>query len=177
MLQDDFILLRKMEEKDLPLKVKWINDPEVNKYLHYDLLVTLEKTKKWYKRIQLDNSRIDLVIETLDKKPIGFGGLLKINNRDKNAELFITIGEKSYWGKGYGILCVKLLLDYGFEKLDMDKIYVTTEKTNIGACKLYESMNFKKEGELRKQVYSLKDKKNVDLFFYGILRSEHYENK
>ena len=51
--------IRKFEEKDIPYKVKWINDDNNNKYLHYDLPIREDKTLIWFKSIVDREDRAD----------------------------------------------------------------------------------------------------------------------
>jgi len=176
MLKNNIVQMRDISHSDLELKVKWVNDPEVNRHLHYDIPISLENTEKWYNKIKTDNSRYDGFFETIDGEKIGFGGILNINNLDKTGELYITIGNKKFWNKGYGKSCVDLILKKGFKDLKLKKIYALTEIDNISACKLYESANFKKEGILRKQIFNNSKNENVDQIFYGILIGE-YKNE
>lgn len=175
MLENELVRMREISDEDLEFKVKWVNDPEVNRFLHYDVPISLDNTKKWYNRVKNDKCRYDGFFETIDGEKIGFGGILNINTCDKTGELYITIGNKDFWGKGYGKYCVDLILNKGFKDLKLNKIYATTEIDNISACKLYESANFKKEGALRKHIFNKSKKKNVDQILYGILREEYLD--
>lgn len=43
--KDMKIAIRKFERKDIPKKVEWINNPENNQFLHYDIPLCVEKPK------------------------------------------------------------------------------------------------------------------------------------
>ena len=83
------IRLRPLAEKDLELKVNWINDPDVNKYLHYELPLRIDKTRAWFQKTKDDESRYDFIIETKDKKAIGLIGFIGINYTHKTTEFYI----------------------------------------------------------------------------------------
>ena len=51
------------------------------------------------------------MVEKGNEQPIGILSLINIDNKNRNAECIIDIGEKEYWGKGYGSEGFKLLLD------------------------------------------------------------------
>ena len=91
------VKIRKFQFEDITAKVEWINNPENNRYLHYDLPLEYEKTVLWYERIKNRKDRYDAVIEA-DGVPVGLIGLLSIE--DKKAEYYISMGETSYKGKG-----------------------------------------------------------------------------
>ncbi len=167
------VTIRKFRREDIPLKVKWINDPNNNQYLHYDLPLEVGKTEKWFEKVENSDKRVDAVIE-LDNKPVGLIGLLCIDKKNKKAEYYITMGENTCKGKGVSKRASKLILKYGFEELGLNKIYLYTETDNIKAQILFESLGFKKEGLLKNDLYS-KDS-YVDRFLYGLLKEEWANN-
>ena len=91
---DGSVTLREFREEDIERKVRWINDPETHRYLHYDLPLEVEKTRSWF-RNKNEETRRDLVIE-YEGCPVGVIGLLDINSRDRKAEYYITMGEKTF---------------------------------------------------------------------------------
>ena len=135
------VILREFEEKDIPLKVEWINNPNNNKFLHYDLPLKVDKTIKWFR--EKDNGkRMDCMIE-YKGLPVGMIGLLQIDKANSKAEYYIIIGEESFKGKG---IATKAIIDYGFNVLKLHKIYLTVDSRNKIAIKLYEKSGFKLEG-------------------------------
>ena len=77
------VSIRKFEKKDIPNKVRWINDPENNTYLHYDLPLRVEPTEVWFEKNKERTDRYDAVIEA-DNIPVGLIGLLSIDKKHKN---------------------------------------------------------------------------------------------
>ena len=61
---------------------------------------------------------------------------------EKCAEYGIFIGEESARGKGAGTKSAKLILEYGFFTLGLDKIFLRVKKDNQGAIKSYEKAGF-----------------------------------
>ena len=41
------VTIRRFERADIPRKAAWINNPENNRYLHYDLPLEIGKTERW----------------------------------------------------------------------------------------------------------------------------------
>ncbi|MDO5138711.1 MAG: GNAT family protein [Oscillospiraceae bacterium] len=162
------ITLRQFEEKDIPAKVRWVNDPRNNTYLHYDLPLQEDKTLRWFKSHNGENTRYDAVIEA-DSVPVGLIGLLGIDRKNKKAEYYILLGETEYKGKGIAKRASELLLDYAFSSLQLNKVYLYTEVENIAAQKLFERVGFIEEGRAREDLYS--KERFVDRVMYGILRS------
>lgn len=157
------VRLRKFQEYDVPNKIKWINNPENNKYLHYDLPLIEEKTYEWYRSLEGRKDRYDAVIE-YNEVPVGIIGLLNIG--DGKAEYYITMGEKEYKGMGIAKEATKILLQYAFTSLNLQEVYLYTEEENIDAQKLFEKCGFV-------QQYLEKDSavnrgKLVNRYFYKV---------
>jgi diamine N-acetyltransferase len=169
-IKSENYILRPLKEQDLELKVKWINDPDVHAYLHYDVLLNLEKTRIWFEKAVKDDCRYDLVIETKEGLPIGIIGLIGINKRDNTAEIYIAIGEKNYWGRGVMVETERALIKWGFEHLGLEKIWAQTRDVNIASIIGMKKLGFKIEGTLRKEK-KVADKR-VDVIRVGILKEE-----
>lgn len=163
------VTIRKFERTDIPKKVEWINDPENNQFLHYDIPLSVEKTERWFDSHLGEDTRYDAVIEA-DGVPVGTIGLLEIDKKNGKAEYYIAMGEKAFKGKGVAKDASRLILEHGFEKLGLNRIYLFTEVENLEAQMLFESAGFKKEGTLRQDIFS--HGKYADRFIYGFLRED-----
>ena len=163
------VTIRKFERKDIPKKVEWINNPENNRYLHYDLPLEIDKTQKWFDSIQDRVDRYDAIIE-VDGIPCGTIGLLSIDKKNSKAEYYIAMGETSLKGKGVSTQASKLILEYGFKDLGLNRIYLFTETENTAAQKLFEKVGFIKEGCFQGDIFSRG--KFVDRFGYAIVRDK-----
>ena len=165
------IVLRKFGEKDIPNKIKWINDKNNNKHLHYDLPLEYDKTMSWFIKNKDRTDRFDAVIEA-DGIPVGLIGLLSIDRKNSKAEYYIVLGERKYKGKGIAKLASIQLLEYAFKKIEINKVYLFTEVENKNAQKLFEGVGFKKEGLLKQDI---KNKNRlVDRYVYGICREDYF---
>ena len=169
MWQEVKISIRKFERADIPKKVEWINNPENNQFLHYDIPICVEKTEMWFDSHLGEDSRYDAVIEA-DGVPVGTIGLLSIDWKNSKAEYYIAMGETVYKGKGVAKEASRLILEYGFEKLGLNRIYLFTEVENVAAQNLFERVGFKKEGVIRQDIVS--HGKHVDRIAYGFLRED-----
>lgn len=163
------ISIREMTEDELPLKVKWANDIDVNRYVGFDHEITITETKKWFRK-QLCDPNIKLFTIFYKKNAIGYLKLVK-NERYDNGELQITIGEKQHWGKGYGKVALIQFLKYCFYNEGLNKVYVYVYEWNKRAINLYTECHFAIEGRLRKhQKYF--DGKYYDMLIMGIIKNE-----
>ena len=142
--QYEDVVLRKFEESDISQKVEWINNPENNQFLHYDLPLEIEKTTNWFKNKD-DSKRVDCVIE-YKGIPVGLIGLLQIDRVNQKAEYYITIGEHDFKHKGIATKATKAIIEYAFEIQKLHKVYLTVDAKNENAIQLYEKAGFKREG-------------------------------
>lgn len=155
------ISIRKFEESDIPNKVKWINDPRNNTYLHYELPLEIKKTEKWFEANKNRTDRYDAII-LCDEIPVGLIGLLSI--KDGKAEYYVTMGESKYKGKGIAEKASLLLLEFARKKLNLKMIELYTEIDNIGAQRLFEQLGFVKQGIVKNSA--LNRGKSVDRLYY-----------
>ena len=166
----DHIRLRPLTEKDMVLKVKWYNDSTVRKTLVIDEVFELEKTVSWFRTLADNNSRKDFLVESLDGAPIGITGLIDVDRKNKTAQCYCVVGEKSFWGKGLGTEVHSVLFQWGFETLQIDKIWATIRTNNPAIFRVVEKLGFQIEGMLRKD--KIVDGERIDLYHIGLLRDE-----
>jgi ribosomal-protein-alanine N-acetyltransferase len=104
-------------------------------------------------------------------RPIGHVGLYKIDHRIRSAEFAIIIGDSTAWGKGLGRACTRFAVEYGFDELNLRRIYLEVLATNERAIKLYRSLGFVEEGRLRQAQW--KAGKYVDVLVMALLSEEY----
>lgn len=167
------ISIRRFNENDINYKVKWVNDPENNKYLHYALPLRADKTLDWYNAVKERKDRADYTILCNDK-PVGLIGLLNIDYENKKAEYYIMIGEKDYKGKGIAEAATNLLLTVSYNEYGLNRIYLFTRTSNLDAQKLFEKIGFNREGLLKDDI--IHNGCPIDRYIYG-LDLDAYMNK
>lgn len=148
------IRIRKHLEKDIPYRIKWLNNPKVNRFVGDEIGkgTNLTKEKAWFVNYKKsENKKFFTICD--NSKPIGFMGLSNINKVNKNADVFIAIGEDDYRGKGIGKIAMEWIINYGFKKLKLHKISLGVIKDNTPAIKLYQSLGFIIEGEMKDEVF------------------------
>jgi RimJ/RimL family protein N-acetyltransferase len=148
------IKIRKYSEKDIPYRVKWLSNSNVNKFIGDELgqKTNLQKEKEWFANYKkAKNKKFFTICD--NSKPIGFIGLSNISKPNKNADLFIAIGEDDYRGKGIGKIAMEWIIDYGFTKLKLHKINLGVIKDNVPAVNLYKSLGFVIECEMKDEVF------------------------
>lgn len=107
-----------------------------------------------------------MAIDTPAAEFIGYVELREINWRRRVGELRICIGEKHYWGQGFGTAAVKSFVSLVFGCLKVDYIYLRVYRSNVRALRCYEKCGFRVEGILRMKEYD-----DDDIILMGIRRS------
>lgn len=103
---------------------------------------------------------------------VGLHGLREIYH---SAEFRILIFHPDAIGKGIGTEATRLLVDYGFSRLNLNRIWLGVHEDNKGAIKCYEKAGFKIEGRLREELFT--HGKYWDAVRMGILRKEWESTK
>ena len=171
-LEGNKVRLRPFEERDLDHVMEWVNDPEVTRTLlvgRYPMTRTMEKA--WLdERLKGSTTEVSFVIESRAGEYLGGIGYFHILQLERHAELGLVIGRKTEWGKGYAREAMSLFVDYGFEQLNFNLIYLTVLPHNSRAHTIYTSLGFREEGRLRQRIY--RDGVYFDLLSLSILREE-----
>lgn len=170
MIRGERVHLRAIERTDIPTFLRWFNDAEVTQYLSMYLPMSETAEMRWYERQLDDSSNLVLCIETLDGIHIGNIGLHDIDTRARLAELGITIGEKAYWGQGYGRDAIRTLCRFAFHEMNLHRIYLRVISYNDRARRCYLAAGFTPEGTLREAHYSRGT--YHDMHVLGLLRHE-----
>ena len=171
MLKGPRITLRAITREDLSRYVTWLNDPEVSRHLGHLAPFNLDDEIDWYEAQRKNDSTLHLAIETENNEHIGSVSLMNINYRTQSSELGIVIGVKALWDKGYGGEAIEVLLRYGFENLNLNRIALLVDTDHPRAIKCYQRCGFSIEGEMRQVGF--RGDRFFNQYIMSILRSEY----
>ncbi|MHA1914631.1 MAG: GNAT family N-acetyltransferase [Promethearchaeota archaeon] len=156
----------------LSLYAKWWNSPEIRKFARSVFPKSIEDLKKNLEPSE-NTMRERLFFEIwhkADNKPIGYAGLEGIRWFDRRASLFYVIGEKQYWGKGFATEASSLIVNYGFNELNLHKITAGAFSPNKASICVLKKVGFQFELTRKKEIYI--DGQFVDSQEYSILKRE-----
>jgi diamine N-acetyltransferase len=165
--------VREIERGDLPVINRWRNDAEVVAYLGANFFfIASEIDGRWYDRYLAERDKAVrlAMMDGPDGALIGCVNLTNIHRVNRSAELSIVIGEKSYWGKGYGAAATDAILKHGFFDLNLHRIYLDVLATNDRAIRTYVKCGFREEGRHREAVY--KNGRFIDVISMALLEEE-----
>ena len=149
----EVIRIREKRIVDIPDEYSWRVDDELSRLdatrpltMSYDDFFRYTKEEMQFPSYRSKR----LAIDTLDGVHIGNVMYYDLNVRNREAELGIMIGDKGYWGKGYGTDIVKTLLTHLFLDIALDRVYLHTLAWNYRAQTSFEKAGFKKVRSVRR---------------------------
>lgn len=165
------VYLRPLEKSDVGVCCRWINDPEIRQFITNQSLLSFSQEEKWIESLNNGKEEIALAVVTKNQNlHIGNVGISNIDWINRRGTTGALIGEKDYWGKGYGTEAKLLLLKHVFDTLGLEKICSMVLSTNPRSKAYLEKTGYKEEGCLRR--HCLVDGKKVDIFVMALFRED-----
>jgi RimJ/RimL family protein N-acetyltransferase len=165
------LYFRPLEREDAPRLAAYVNDPDVRRTLSMYRPQSVAQEQGFIEALGQDEHRVVVGIARHEEPElIGITGLHGLDFRSRRAELGLFIGERSLWGQGYGTEATRMMLDYGFGTLNLNRVWLQVYGHHAAAARAYEKAGFRREGVQREQHFA--DGRYVDGVLMGILRSE-----
>lgn len=155
---------------------EWRNRPDLRRYFREYREISDEMQRRWYEeRVLTNKDQVDFEIhDQATGDLIGHCGLYYISWTNRTAEFTVYIGDMNYRRGGYGSDALRLLFSFGFDSLNLNRIWCEVYSNNE-AIQVYRHLGFKDEGCLRKHHYD--EGKYWDSYMLGLLKDEwHTEN-
>jgi len=175
-LETERLLLREITHTDLDAVYEYTKNPEIFKYMPFGPS-TYESAKNRIERLiekQNQDPRTDFDIAVTiksSKKLIGGCRLNKVLEIEGHVGYILS---RDHWGNGYATEAAKALTDYGFNVLNLHRIYATVHPDNGASIRVLEKVGMTLEGRLRENI--LYDGKYRDSLIYSILEQEWKHN-
>lgn len=174
MLIGERVRLRSIEREDLPTFVRWFNDPEVRQYLMMYEPMSMAKEERWFEEMLDRKNDFLFAIEAQIGEQwvhIGNVGLHRIDWKNRTAVFGIVLGEKAYWGQGFGTDATRTILRFAFEELNLHRVELEVFDFNPRAMRSYEKAGFRHEGTRRQALF--RHGRYHDVHLMSILQSEY----
>ncbi|MCW5941144.1 MAG: GNAT family N-acetyltransferase [Fimbriimonadaceae bacterium] len=136
--------------------LRWINDPDVTHWLivgDYPPISRLAE-KDWFESASKDRDRdVLFAIETLDGVHIGNTGVHAVNHVHRNAMTGSMIGEKSYWGQGYGKAAAIARSLYCYKVMNLERLFSSALEGNVRSFRMLTGVGYTECGRMPKRFF------------------------
>lgn len=170
MIEGNKVILESVDSEHIEQFRTWRNNPNLRKYFREYREISDLMQKKWFDKINTDPNQVNFSIK--DKKTgklIGHCGLYYINWINRTGEFGIYIGEETYRNGGYGSDSLRCLIRYGFNDINLNKIWCEVYDNNA-SIDVYKRIGFVFEGTMRENYYN--EGKYWDSHILSILKRE-----
>lgn len=167
------VYLRALEETDVERCHRWINDPEVRRFLLSIRPMDLVAERSWFAAIPRSSPPSDVLFSIClheGERHIGTTALHRIDWPNRKATSGTLIGEKETWGQGYGTEAKDLLLRYAFDTLGLHRVSSEVLAFNERSARHLVSNGYVEEGRRRSSIF--RDGKWWDEVLFGVLADE-----
>ncbi|HOO96575.1 MAG TPA: GNAT family N-acetyltransferase [Caldisericia bacterium] len=163
--------LRALEVADSERIALWRNDESIQSMLigwHWP--VSVENEAKWIESSRDDKLNKRFAIIADDGNHIGNIGIYGIDWVSRQCGFGLFIGDAKYRGKGYANDASKVLLDFVFSELGMNRVWVYVLVSNEPSKKHFERLGFSAEGILKQHNH--RGGEFTDVHVMGLLKGE-----
>ena len=165
-LVGELIQLRALEPEDLNKLYKWENDSSIwsvsGTLVPFSKFVLEEFVTQAHQDIYT-NKQLRLMIdlryfdneddEAGHVRSIGCVDLFEFDPKNKRAGLGILIADRAVRGKGFATEALHLVVDYGFNILDLHQLYSNVRADNESSVALFKKLGFEITGLKQDWVY------------------------
>jgi RimJ/RimL family protein N-acetyltransferase len=160
------------KERHLENYLRWLNDPEVTRYLTLNWPLTRLAEERWFERAAEDETHLVWAIHDENGRHIGSTGLHRINWRERLAASGIVIGEKDAWGQGYGTEVMQVRTKFAFEQIGLHRIESECFAENQASAHCLEKAGYRREGLARKKFW--RQGRWHDAILWAILDEDYF---
>ncbi len=157
MLSGKLVNLVPLEEHHLDDIMKGWNNPEMRKFLGGYIPNTREAETEWLQSAQQQMKRMSsfyfVIEDAIDSRFIGTVSLNSVNWISRTSGIGIAIHDPNDWEKGYGSEAMQLLLDFGWNHLNLRRIDLSVHSFNDRAKHVYEKLGFKVYGTAHRKFF------------------------
>ncbi|MDQ0875845.1 ribosomal-protein-alanine N-acetyltransferase [Paenibacillus sp. V4I3] len=129
--------------------------------------------EEWIENVRQSSEKGDSYAFAMIKKEDGslIGNMsMGVSRKHKRAELAYWVGQP-FWGQGFATEAARRIIQFGFEDLDLNRIFTAAMTKNPGSYKIMRKIGMKEEGTFPQHV--LKWGIYEDLVFYGMVKSDY----
>ncbi len=172
-LDGEIVYLRALTPDDAAAMSNWLNDDEVTRLLYQGLRpMSAAAVYEIWSREALDQNTMSFAVCRKDNgRFVGTTGVYDLQWVMRSASFRVFIGDKQSWDKGAGTDCARLMQRYGFDKLNLNRIWLGVNAANERAVRAYEKAGFVREGLLRQEQF--RNGTYYDVVRMAVLRADY----
>jgi RimJ/RimL family protein N-acetyltransferase len=169
MLSGERVILAPLDRCHAERTRAWMNDPHLSWLLGRARPVSDAEHERWRESLlQRDDCVFFAVLGREDRRHLGNVWLWDIDPRHRKAELRIVLGDETSRGRGLGTEAIRLVCRYGFERLNLHRVYAHVLDINPAAQRAFTAAGFAVEGTLRADRWV--GDRYADVFLFARLR-------
>lgn len=170
-LHGEHIFLRALEPEDLEFLYVLENDENV-----WEISNTNTPYSKFLIKQYLQNAHQDIyeakqlrlaICKKNESKAIGLIDLFDFDPKNKRAGIGIVIQNNENKNQGFGSQALDLLIDYAFQKLDLNQLYANINVSNAVSIRLFTTFGFELIGV--KKQWNFHNGNYSDEAFYQLI--------
>ena len=173
-IRTERLVLRELRVGDWKTVHKYASDPEVVRFMDWGS-ETIDDTKAFISRAiaaRKDKTRtaytLAIALQTSGEL-IGSCGFYVSNVQNREGWIGYCLNP-IYWNQGYGTETAKALVNFGFQKLKLHRVFATCDPSNFASIHVLEKAGMKLEGHMREHKWSKGSWR--DSLIYAILENE-----
>lgn len=157
--------------------IEIFSDEEVMKYSGIEVSDPKKQADFYLRKVEaMYNNKKGIRWAIINKESgefIGDIGFYNIDFYSNNAEIGYTIVKK-FWRQGVASECIKVVQNFAFENLNMNRIVAMIDSNNTSSIKLSEKLGFHKDGVLREHYYNKSKDEYINICVYSLIKNDIY---
>lgn len=175
-LSTERLVIRFLDEADLPALYAMYSHPEVMRYWSYAPWTEMDQSRQMLQDTLAgyqDGSGLQMgIARTSERELVGMCSLFHFHMPSRRAELGYALG-RPYWGSGYMHEALLAVVEHAFHTLHLNRLEADIDPRNLASARTLERLGFKLEGVLRERW--IVGEEVTDTGLYGLLRREWLE--
>ncbi|MFD1412463.1 GNAT family N-acetyltransferase [Oceanobacillus jeddahense] len=172
-IETERLLLRPYHISDISTVQKIADDKAIAETTFIPYPYTTEKVGDWinsHSTLLKNGDAYPFAVVVKDENQLIGTMTIRIDKVHNKGELAYWIG-KDFWGKGFATEASKRILDFGFNELNLNRIWAPVMKKNIASAKVMRKIGLSYEGTLKEDVFRMGNYEDVEV--YGILKKTY----
>jgi RimJ/RimL family protein N-acetyltransferase len=173
MLRGRLVYLRPGEREDIPLFVRWLSDARTTEHLALRSPIGRAIEERWFDDLLEHHGRdrwFFVIARLADGRAVGSLDLHALDLRNGSAGIGILIGDPADTSQGYGSDALRVLLEFGFGDLRLERLWLDVYEDNVRGRHVYERLGFVQEATFRRSHF--RAGRYIDTHRMAVLRGE-----